>query len=240
MKFFITGHDGFIGSHLCPYLESQGHELIKLEGDIRDFRFYYQKPDMIIHMAAMTSVPKSLNDPELYYDVNVNGARNLFNWAESWRIPIINFSSSNAVAWWVNPYAVTKKIAEEIVPKQSVTIRPYNVWPGRDDMLIAKLKRGDVKVINGTHYRDWIHIDDFCEGILKVAENYYELEGQTIDFGSGTSVSVLEFAKSMGWEGEINYGPTPTEREVTKADSTIIEKLLGRKLKNPNNNGLQD
>lgn len=233
MKIFITGHDGFIGSHLIKILKQKGHELILCDQDIRQFLYSGEKPDMILHIAALVSVCKSLEDPEKYYEVNVEGSRKIFHWAKTWNIPIIYWSSSNAAEWWTNPYAITKKITEAIAPKQSIGIRPFNVYPGREDMMLKRLARGDIKYINGNHKRDWIHINDFCEAVCRLIDRYFEFEGQIIDFGSGQSVSVLEVAKARGFDGEIRYDPTPHEREITQADSTIIEELLGRKLKSP-------
>lgn len=233
MKIYITGHDGFIGSKLCPVLESCGHELILCDQDIRDFFYTGDKPDMILHIAALVSVKRSIENPEEYYEVNVEGSRKVFHWATTWNIPIIYWSSSNAAEWWTNPYAITKKTVEAIAPKQSIGIRPFNVYPGRDDMLLKRLERNDVKYINGKHKRDWIHYEDFCEAVCRLIDRYYEFKGQIIDFGSGKSVSVLEVAKSRGFDGEVRYEPTPLEREITQADSSIIEDLLGRELQSP-------
>lgn len=233
MKLYITGHDGFIGSQLIQVLEKEGHELILCDQDIREFKYTGEKPDMILHVAALVSVKNSVKNPELYHDVNVNGSRKIFHWAITWDIPIIYWSSSNAAEWWTNPYAITKRMVEEIAPQRSIGIRPFNVYPGRDDMLLKRLERNDVKYINGKHKRDWIHIDDFCEGVCRLIERYYEFEGQVIDFGSGKSMSVLEVAESRGFKGEVRFDPTPLEREVTQADSTIIEDLLKRELQSP-------
>ena len=233
MKIYVTGHDGFIGSYLCPVLESIGHELILCNQDLRGFTYVGEKPNMILHIAALVSVKKSVKNPELYYDVNVNGSRKIFYWATTWNIPIIYWSSSNAAEWWTNPYAITKRMVEEIAPEKSIGIRPFNVYPGRDDMLLKRLERNDVKYINGKHKRDWIHIDDFCEAVCRLIDRYFEFEGQVVDFGSGQSKSVLEVAESRGFKGEVRFDPTPLEREITKANTLIIEELLGRKLKSP-------
>ena len=233
MNIFITGHDGFIGSQLCPVLEKEGHTLIKCDQDIRKFSYRGNKPDMILHIAALVSVHKSFEDPEEYYSVNVEGSKKIFNFAKTWNIPIIYWSSSNAAEWWTNPYAITKKTMEAIAPKQSIGIRPFNVYPGRDDMMLKKLERGEITYINGHHYRDWIDANDFCEAVCRLIDRYFEFEGQIIDFGSGESLSVLEVARSRGFDGEVRYDPTPHERVITKANSAIIEDLLGRKLVSP-------
>ena len=90
-------------------------------------------------------------------------------------------------------------------------------------MLYQKLLNEEVEYINASHYRDFTHIDDLCSAIHTIIENYDIFMGNVIDIGSGESVSVLEVAKSIGFDGEIRYEDTPTERETTCAD---IDPLL--------------
>lgn len=233
MIIYITGHDGYIGTPLCDFLTECGHELIKCDVDIREFHYDGKKPDMILHLAALVSVQESIKNPKEFYDVNVEGSKNIFKWAVSEDIPVIYFSSSNAEEWWTNPYAATKRMVEVAAPDNSVGIRPFNVYPGRSDMLLGKLKRQEVTYINAKHKRDFIHIDDFCEAVCKLVDKYNEYKGQVLDFGSGRPVSILEIAVRHGFNGEIRYDPTPHEREVTQADPTIIEKILNRRVESP-------
>ena len=72
--------------------------------DIRDlnkldniFYKYFGKISLIIHLAALKSIPESLEKPELYYDVNVNGTKNLINLSKKYKIKKFVFSSTAAV-----------------------------------------------------------------------------------------------------------------------------------------------
>lgn len=103
LKILITGAAGFIGSNLCEYFVSMGHDVLGLDnlstgslsnieclrlkdnfnflkGDIRDIetcRKAVLNRDYVLHQAALGSVPRSINDPITSNDVNVGGFLNM-------------------------------------------------------------------------------------------------------------------------------------------------------------------
>lgn len=230
MNILLTGSDGYIGSHLSPYLTSQGYNMSSYDRDIKDFKnMDLLGIDMVIHLAALTGVRNSFDKQEEYYDTNVNGSRAIFKACESTNTKLIYASSSNAKEWWTNPYAVTKKIMEEIAPKNSIGVRPHTVYPGRPDMLYDQLKRDpkSITYINVLHLRDFTHIKDFCSALCTLIEKYDIIvyNKPIVDIGTGQAVSVLQVALSMGWDGERRTDSTPKEREVTEADITTLTEL---------------
>jgi nucleoside-diphosphate-sugar epimerase len=182
---------------------------------------------MVIHLAALTGVRNSFDKQEEYYDVNVNGSKAVFYACRRNNVPVIYTSSSNAEEWWTNPYAVTKKIMEEVAPKNSLGVRPHTIYPGRKDMLYWKLENTPEKIgyINGTHTRDYTHIKDFCAGLFTLIENYDIIDYKIVDIGTGNPIRVLDLADSFGWEGLIRLSNTPKERKDTMADTTLLTEL---------------
>ena len=106
MKIFITGSEGFIGSHLTEKLVKSGHDVKALvmynfknssgwldelsqdiknsfevcKGDIRDFdviKRESKKYDAIIHLAALIGIPYSYYSPKSYVDTNISGTLNI-------------------------------------------------------------------------------------------------------------------------------------------------------------------
>lgn len=226
MNITVTGGNGYIGSHLIPVLKSAGHKVRNYRGDILDFDPYYA--DMVIHLASLTGVRQSLEEPEEYYKVNVEGFRKVVEECKKWGCKLLYASSSNAEEWWSNPYAVTKKITEVMAEDiDAIGFRPHTVYPGRPDMLYNKLKSNvdQITYINGGHYRDFTHVEDVCSAILTLVANYCIIEDKVIDIGTGTSKSVLEIALMMGFCGEVREDLTPNEREETCADITVLKKL---------------
>ena len=107
MNVFLTGAEGMIGSHLKTYLESTGWHVDTFVGDITNEEDWANhasnnlleeenRYDFMIHLAALAGVRASMEDPELYFNNNVNGTRLALEWADVFCSNILYASSSNA------------------------------------------------------------------------------------------------------------------------------------------------
>ena len=174
----ITGGAGFIGSNMVRFLLEKDErvrildnfetgkrenlteiagDIELVEGDIRDMniaRKAVDGADVVYHLAALGSVPRSMKDPATTHDVNVNGTFNVLLAARDARVKRIVFASSSSVYGQsevlpqheglplapISPYGATKAIGEiyfrafyETYGLQSVCLRYYNVFGPRQD-----------------------------------------------------------------------------------------------------------
>ena len=127
----VSGGCGFIGSHIAELLANLGAKVTVfdnlssgflknldferlnidfVEGDIRDIesckKATYGK-EIIFHLAAFISVPDSLKNPDLCYQTNIEGTKNLLGTAYKNQVKRFIFSSSSAV------YGTQEKICTE-------------------------------------------------------------------------------------------------------------------------------
>jgi UDP-glucose 4-epimerase len=176
-KVIITGGLGFIGSHIVERLNENNEVVIvddqstgKIE-NIKDLDFskidstlgsitsinleeVFDGCDYVFHLAALTSVPKSLNDPLNTNETNITGTLKVLEAAKNVGIKKVVFSSSSAVYGEtesvpiseetpinpLSPYAVTKAAGElycnvfnEIYGLPTISLRYFNVFGPRQD-----------------------------------------------------------------------------------------------------------
>ena len=230
MKILVTGHKGFIGSHVYEHLTKIGYEVDGLDkpDDVRDIIRFIAcngvKYNVIIHLAAYAALRDSVQDPDKFWDNNVVKAKRLFDYCGRNNIRLLYASSAGAHGWWQNPYAITKKVNEFMAPDNSVGMRFFNVWAekgSRDDMLYEMLKQGTAQYIT-RHRRDWIHVHDVARAICYLIPDKFR---GVLDIGTGKNYSVLELAMRMGKSDLPILDHTPNEPDSLCADVTQLTKL---------------
>src|SRR5215208_1213561 len=127
MRMLVTGGAGYVGSHTCVALAEAGHEVLAIDNfansdesvltavsavtgphlkwsraDIRDRNAMAKLItagtfDAILHLAALKSVPESLEKPDLYWNNNVGGMAVLLKEVRAAGISMFVFSSSATV-----------------------------------------------------------------------------------------------------------------------------------------------
>jgi UDP-glucose 4-epimerase len=182
LQLLVTGGGGFIGSHLVERLARDGHRVRVLdnfttghrrnldaviddvelvEGDMQSYERAHNAVrgcEIVLHQAAMPSVPRSVQDPLTSNASNVIGTLNVLLAARDSGVRRVVFASSSSVyganpdlpkredmpAVPISPYAVAKLAGEgycrsftEVYGLETVALRYFNVFGPRQDPLSA-------------------------------------------------------------------------------------------------------
>lgn len=109
MKYIITGGLGFIGSNIIKklkddyliidYVENCNDQRNFINMDIRNKNIekYFDKDDIIIHLAGISSLPLCQSEPSMAFDINVSGTLNVLEICRRKDIKKIIFASSSTV-----------------------------------------------------------------------------------------------------------------------------------------------
>jgi nucleoside-diphosphate-sugar epimerase len=179
-KVLVTGGGGFIGSHLVDRLLRDGNqvrvldnfatghrenllgvdgEIELVEGDIQSYERVHNAVrgcELVYHLAALPSVPRSIQDPLTSTASNVTGTLNVLLAARDEDVRRVVFASSSSVygpqrefpqreeapARPISPYGVSKLAAEgycraftRVYGLETVAVRYFNVFGPRQDPL---------------------------------------------------------------------------------------------------------
>ncbi|MEM2851497.1 MAG: SDR family oxidoreductase [Candidatus Bathyarchaeia archaeon] len=205
IRALVTGGCGFIGSHLVEALLYRNCDVIVLDdlstgkrenlkvfercrnltfirGDVRNLdlvRAAVKDVEVIFHMAAIPSVPRSIGNPLLTHEVNVTGTLNVLKAGLDAKVKRIVYASSSSVygdveflprkenmpTFPISPYGVSKLAAEQyckafyrVYGLPTVCLRYFNVYGPRQTygpysgvitIFINKALKGEPPVIYG-------------------------------------------------------------------------------------------
>ena len=256
MKILVTGHKGFIGSHMFNRLKRDGHEVFGHEPE--DHRPDIYMYDWVIHMGAISSTTETnvekimaqnydfscqLLDECVFHRVN-------FQFASSASIYGLNkkFTEDSPVDPRT-PYAWSKYMFERFAFQQTKYLkssviqmfRYFNVYGTNEEhkgsqaspytqFKKQKEETGRIKLFvnSDKYYRDFIHVND----IVNYHRRFFDVEESGLwNLGTGAVKSFYDVAKEI--DAPIDYIPMPQNlknsyQEYTCADLTKLNRTLER------------
>lgn len=157
----VTGSKGFIGQHVMKIFPGAGEVDLRVGSDIFDLKDLSQY-EGVIHLAAISSIPYSLENPwETYYQ-NVVGVQHLLNLKPKKLV----FASSGSAVDPISPYAMSKLVAEELIKQSGIDyciLRLGNVYgEGDNKSAIMHFLQDKIITVNGTgvQQRSFVHVKD--------------------------------------------------------------------------------
>ena len=262
MRYLVTGGAGFIGSNIADELVRRGHKVVVLDdlsagkesnladvrskidlrvGSITDLAAVQSAcngADYVIHLAARTSVPRSVQDPIGTNFVNIDGTLNVLVAARDAKVRRIVFAASSSAygetptlpktetmpADPISPYGITKYVGElyakvfgRVYGLENACVRYFNVFGPRQDpssQYSGVLSRFMLAVIEGQQpvvFGDGEQSRDFTfiENIVDETLRACEAQGASgMVFNGGTGARI-------------------TLNQVLK----LLEKLSGKKIR---------
>ncbi|GAC1702527.1 MAG: SDR family oxidoreductase [Candidatus Acidiferrum sp.] len=224
MRFVVTGGAGFIGSNTVDELVRRGHSVVVLDDlsggkeenlaeirnkitfikgsitDIEVVRKAMHEADYVLHLAARTSVPRSVKDPIETNKLNIEGTLNVLIAARDAKVKRIVFAASSSA------YGETPTLPK-VENMQPHPISPYGV----------------------TKYVGELYAQTFgrCYGLENVCLRYFNIFGPRQDPSSPYSGVLAKFCTAFLEESQpVVYGDGEQSRDFTYVDNAVQANLL--------------
>jgi nucleoside-diphosphate-sugar epimerase len=230
MRYLVTGGAGFIGSNTVEELVKRGHSVVVLDDlssgkednladvrnkitfmkasitDLEAVRKAVHEAECVIHLAARTSVPRSMKDPIETSRINVDGTLNVLVAARDAKVKRLVFAASSSA------YGETPTLPK-VESMQPAPISPYGV----------------------TKYVGELYAQMFgkCYGLENVALRYFNIFGPRQDPDSPYSGVLSRFATAFLEDTPpVVYGDGEQSRDFTYVENAVQANLLASEAPN--------
>ena len=286
MRILLTGTEGFIGSHLVERLVNIGHNVTSLVqynsfadignlkfvnknifkdlniefGDIRDPDKMLQlskNKDVIIHLAALISIPYSYTSYNSFIDTNVIGTTNILRCLKKYNnLKLIHTSTSEVYGTGIkipmdeshrlypqSPYAASKASADLIVNSfhssfnlPIITLRPFNTFGPRQSpravipTIIKQFisSQKNLSLGNVNTSRDFTYVLDTVKAYeVSLKSNKY---GEVFNIGSNFSIKISKIIDLCSKEFKIKKKIQKDSKKFRPKNSEVM-KLFCSNLK---------
>lgn len=278
MKVLITGGSGFVGAETARLLQKEGHIVFNYDimsgYDIKDAQqldgvVAYEKPDRILHLAAIARFADADSNPKLAFETNVVGTANVTAIAKKHHIPLV-YSSTGSVYMPITDftgaikehwpakgnsvYGCTKYMGECYVREHTphIILRYAHLY-GREKRMhgliggfLDRIQRGLAPTLyGGKQSNDFTYIKDVARANVLALTAPWDKWNQVYNIGTGEELTAEEAGKAVceasGYKGEVEIKEQRgVDPERFWFDCTKAEKMLGFKYEYDFKSGLKD
>lgn len=230
MRYLVTGGAGFIGSNTVDELVLRGHSVVVLDDfssgkeenlaeirnkitiikgsitDIEVVRKAMREAEFVLHLAARTSVPRSVKDPFETNRINVEGTLNVLLAAKELKVKRVVFAASSSA------YGETPTLPK-VETMQPVPISPYGV----------------TKYVGELYGQAFLK----CYGLETISLRYFNIFGPRQDPSSPYSGVLAKFCTAFLEDTEpVVFGDGEQTRDFTFVDNAVHANLLACEVPN--------
>jgi NAD dependent epimerase/dehydratase len=233
-------------------------------GNIEDSDFVQRTvegQEIVLHLAALIGIPYSYVAPRSYVRTNIEGTLNVLEAVRGHRVRRLVHTSTSEVYGTAqrtpideehplqgqSPYSASKIAADKLAESYHrsfgtpvVTVRPFNTFGPRQSArafiptIIAQALAGDTVRLGALKpRRDMTYVADTVDGFIRAA-TATDVEGETINLGTGEMFSVQEFAEQilslMGSKARIEVDPARTRPDNSEVMALISDNARARRL----------
>jgi nucleoside-diphosphate-sugar epimerase len=224
MRYVVTGGAGFIGSNTVDELVKRGHSVVVLDDlsagkeenlaevrnkitfikgsitDIEIVRKAMHEADYVLHLAARTSVPRSVKDPIGSNTINIDGTLNVLVAARDAKVKRVVFAASSSA------YGETATLPK-VETMQPAPISPYGVTKFVGELYLQTFGR--------------------CYGLENVCLRYFNIFGPRQDPSSPYSGVLAKFCTAaLNETTPVMFGDGEQTRDFTYVENAVQANLL--------------
>ncbi len=224
MRYLVTGGAGFIGSNTVDELVRRGHSVVVLDDlssgkednltearnkitfikgsitDIEIVRKAMHEAEHVLHLAARTSVPRSVKDPIETNKINIDGTLNVLIAARDAKVKRVVFAASSSV------YGETPTLPK-VETMQPAPISPYGVTKFVGELYAQTFGR--------------------CYGLENVSLRYFNIFGPRQDPDSPYSGVLAKFCTAFLEDSQpVIFGDGEQSRDFTYVENAVQANLL--------------
>jgi len=271
MKVLVTGAKGMLGTDLCQEWQARGYEMYATdiqEMDVRDSlqvqkTFADFKPELVLHLAALTDVDACEREPEQAYRTNTIGTQNVALACQQANVPLVyistlsvfdgtkcelytEFDTPNPQSWYSRSKYEGEKIVEHLLQRYYIVRAGWMFGGGHEDKkFVAKIielagQRPELKIVNDK-FGSPTYTHDLARALIRLTQTGWFGVYHSVNTGEPCSryefaQKVLEYAQVTSCQLlPVNSAefPLPAHRPRMEAGRNLHSELLGLELMRP-------